>query len=104
MERLKTVSVVIPTYNREKTIKRCIKSVLKQTHPVNEIIVVDDGSSDQTLQILQTEYGKQVTIIKQSHKGAQAARNAGIIAARGEYIAFLDSDDEWAEEKIAVQM
>lgn len=100
----KTVSAVIPSYNREKTIRRCINSVLRQTYEVSEIIVVDDGSTDRTLEILAKEYGQTVKVIKQSHKGAQAARNAGILAAKGEYIAFLDSDDEWMEKKIEWQM
>lgn len=100
----RTVSAVIPTYNREKTIKRCIDSVLRQTYEVSEIIVVDDGSTDRTLEILATEYKEKVKVIRQSHKGAQSARNAGICAAEGEYIAFLDSDDEWNEKKIEIQM
>lgn len=100
----KTVSAVIPSYNREKTIRRCINSVLRQTYEVSEIIVVDDGSTDRTLEILAEEYRETVKVIKQSHKGAQAARNAGILAAKGEYIAFLDSDDEWMEKKIELQM
>lgn len=100
----KEVAVVIPTYNREKTIRRCIDSVLSQTHPVCEIIVVDDGSQDNTVRILEEEYKDSVIVIKQLHKGAQAARNAGIIAAKSEYIAFLDSDDEWLDKKIELQM
>ena len=104
MENIKMVSVVIPTYNREKTIRRCIDSVLRQTYPVSEIIVVDDGSKDATLDILECEYEEKVTVIRQSHKGAQAARNAGILVAQGEYIAFLDSDDEWTEQKTELQI
>jgi glycosyltransferase involved in cell wall biosynthesis len=104
MESAKTISAIIPTYNRENTILRCIDSVLRQTYPVSEIIVVDDGSSDRTLQLVEEAYGNKIKIIKQLHKGAQAARNAGIMVAQGEYIAFLDSDDEWTEKKIALQM
>lgn len=100
----KQVSVVIPAYNREKTIRRCVDSVLSQTYPVHEIIVVDDGSQDNTISILEEEYKDCVIVIKQSHKGAQAARNAGIIAAKSEYIAFLDSDDEWLDQKMELQM
>ena len=103
-EEKKTVSAVIPSYNREKTIRRCIDSILRQTYEVSEIIVVDDGSTDGTLEILANEYSKKVKVIKQPHKGAQAARNAGICAAEGEYIAFLDSDDEWTEKRIELQM
>lgn len=98
------ISVVIPTYNREKTIKRCLDSVVNQTYPVCEIIVIDDGSRDKTLDIIRTEYGNRVKVIRQKHKGAQAARNAGIRAASGEYIAFLDSDDEWLLNKIELQV
>lgn len=100
----RTVSAVIPAYNREKTIRRCIDSILRQTYEVSEIIVVDDGSTDGTLEILVNEYKEKVKVIKQPHKGAQAARNAGICAAESEYIAFLDSDDEWTEKRIELQM
>lgn len=87
------ISVIIPTYNREKTIKRCIDSVLNQTYPVYEIIIVDDGSTDKTLSIIEREFGDSVIVIRQKHKGAQVARNKGIKLSKGEYIAFLDSDD-----------
>ena len=91
-------------FRSEKTIKRCIDSIARQTYSVFEIIVVDDGSTDRTLDIVQGEYGNKVTIIRQKHGGAQAARNAGIRAAKGEYIAFLDSDDEWLPDKIELQI
>ena len=73
MESAKTISAIIPTYNRENTILRCIDSVLRQTYPVSEIIVVDDGSSDRTLQLVEEAYGNKIKIIKQLHKGAQAS-------------------------------
>lgn len=103
-QRQKTVkiSVIIPAYNREKTIKRCINSINKQTVQPFEIIVVDDGSSDHTVEILdklKSEYG-YLRVIKQNHRGAQAARNLGILNAKGEYIAFLDSDDEWLPQML----
>ena len=98
------ISAVIPTYNREKTIARCIKSVLNQTYPVFEIIVVDDGSTDNTLHIIEREFADSVTVVRQKHKGAQAARNVGIHMATGQYIAFLDSDDEWMPDKIELQV
>ena len=88
-----TVSVVIPTYNREKTIERCISSVVNQTYKPYEIIIVDDGSDDKT-----------VKIIRQNHKGAQAARDLGVLNAAGEFIAFLDSDDEWVADKLEKQI
>lgn len=99
------ISVVIPTYNREKTIKRCIDSIVSQTYPVYEIIIVDDGSTDKTVSIVEKEYQDQrIRIIRQNHKGAQAARNVGIRAAGGKYIAFLDSDDEWLPNKLELQI
>ena len=98
------VSVIVPSYNREKTIKRCLDSILNQSYPASEIIVVDDGSTDKTLDILNREYLTEVTVIKQEHKGSQAARNLGIQAAKGEYIAFLDSDDEWLPDKLEIQV
>ncbi len=99
------ISVVIPTYNREKTIKRCIDSIMSQTYPVYEVIIVDDGSIDKTIDIVEKEYQDQrIRIIRQDHKGAQAARNVGIKAAGGKYIAFLDSDDEWLPNKLELQM
>lgn len=94
------ITVIVPTYNREKTIKRCLDSILNQSYPVFEIIVVDDGSTDKTLDILCREYSTKTVVIKQNHKGAQAARNEGIKAARGEYIVFLDSDDVLTKESI----
>lgn len=97
------VSVIIPTYNREKTIKRCIDSIVNQTMPPYEIIVVDDCSMDNTLGILNKFY-PDIKIVKQNHRGAQAARNAGIRVAQGEYIAFLDSDDEWLPDKLELQI
>ncbi|MCM1231281.1 MAG: glycosyltransferase family 2 protein [Ruminococcus flavefaciens] len=104
MEVRYRISVIIPTYNREKTIIRCLDSIFKQTYPVYEVIVVDDGSTDETLNIIKNQYSDDVRIIKQRHKGAQAARNVGVIAAKGEYIAFLDSDDEWLPKKLELQI
>lgn len=98
------VSVIIPVYNRENTIKRCIDSIIRQTYPASEIIVVDDGSTDSTLETVQKNYGGKVKIVRQHHKGAQAARNTGIRIANGEYIAFLDSDDEWMKNKLELQI
>lgn len=98
------ITAVIPVYNRKKTIRRCIDSVLAQTYPIFEIIVVDDGSSDGTTDIIERTYGEKVTLIRQKHKGAQAARNLGIKEAKGEYIAFLDSDDEWLPRKTEMQV
>ncbi len=93
------ITVIIPTYNRKKTIKRCINSIISQTIQPYEIIVVDDGSTDNTLEIV-NEFMYNIKVIKQNHRGAQAARNLGILNARGDYIAFLDSDDEWLPQML----
>lgn len=98
------VSVIIPSYNRKDTIKRCIESILNQTKPVYEIIVVDDGSSDNTVEIIQCIKCDYLKLIKQNHRGAQAARNLGIVNANGNYIAFLDSDDEWLPNFLETQI
>ena len=96
------VSVIIPTYNRCWILKEAIDSVLSQKFSDIEIIVVDDGSTDATNELLST-YGDQVTSIFQENKGVSAARNVGISIARGDYIAFLDSDDMWLTEKLSCQ-
>lgn len=89
------ISVVIPTYNREKTIEKCLESVTHQTYKPHEIILVDDGSKDDTIKIAESIKCSNLKIIKQNRKGAQRARNTGIMNASGNYIAFIDSDDEW---------
>jgi len=97
------VSVIIPTYNRARTIERAINSVLAQSWKPIEVIVVDDGSTDETSDLLAT-YGNKIRIIKQRNQGASAARNTGIKAAVGEIISFLDSDDSWLPEKTERQV
>ena len=87
------ISVVIPAYNAEKFIERALNSVLKQSFEPFEIIVVDDGSQDSTAEKIKKF--SNVIIISQINKGEGSARNAGIKAAKGDYVAFLDSDDEW---------
>jgi glycosyltransferase involved in cell wall biosynthesis len=99
-----TVTVVIPVYNGERFIRRAVDSILKQTFPVTQIIVVDDGSKDATCKILETEYRDQLTLLRQQNGGPAKARNAGLQIATGEFIAFLDADDWWEPEKIATQM
>ncbi len=96
------ISAVIPAYNAEDTIARALRSVVNQTHPVDEIIVVDDGSTDRTAEIVQEQF-PQVICIRQENAGVSATRNRGAEAASGEWIAFLDSDDEWLPEKIERQ-
>ncbi len=98
------VSVIIPVYNREKFIERAINSVLKQTYRNFEIIVVNDGSNDNTANILQ-KYATKIRIMTLPvNKGVSYARNIGIRYAMGEYVAFLDSDDEWLENKLEEQI
>jgi glycosyltransferase involved in cell wall biosynthesis len=98
-----TVSVVIPAYNAAGHIRRALDSVFAQTRRADEIIVVDDGSTDETGAIVK-QYGEQVAYIRQENKGVGAARNTGIRAAAGEWIALLDADDEWEREYLAEQL
>ena len=99
------VSVVIPAYNREKTIKYCINSILNQTIKPFEIIIVDDCSKDRTVEIVRKLNNSSIKIIElEKNSGAQAARNRGIIEAKGEWIAFQDSDDEWLPNKLEIQL
>lgn len=98
-----TVSVVIPTYNRADTVPRAVQSVLAQTWPAKEIVVVDDGSSDNTREVLSGQ-GPQVKYVYQDNQGVSAARNTGIRAASGDLIALLDSDDEWEPWKLELQI
>lgn len=97
------VSVIIPTYNRAEYITQAIDSVLAQTYTDYEIIVVDDGSTDNTQEVLEP-YMDKITYIYQENTGVSAARNTGICAALGQWIAFLDSDDVWQPEKLTFQM
>lgn len=98
------VSVVIPTYNRKEYVQIAIESVLAQTYTDLEIIVVDDGSTDATDRALQARYGDRIRYEWQSNQGESAARNRGIALAKGDFVAFLDSDDVWLPHKLARQM
>ena len=95
-------SVIVPTYNRGHLLPRALNSIAAQTQTPLEVIVVDDGSTDDTIAILRREY-PDVVIFEETHRGVSAARNRGIQASRGDWIAFLDSDDEWLPEKLARQ-
>jgi len=97
------VSVIIPTFNRFSLISRAIDSVLNQTIKPFEIIVVDDGSSDNTSTFIKNNY-KSVKLIKQNNLGVSKARNVGIKNSSGDWIALLDSDDEWEKNKLEVQI
>jgi len=99
------ISVVIPAKNRAKTLLKCLESIINQTYPVSEIIVVDDHSVDNTQEVLKSICDKRVIYeLLPKGKGAQAARNYGIAIAKYEWIAFQDSDDLWLPEKLAIQV
>jgi len=97
------VTVVIPTYNRSAIVRRAIESALKQTYRNLECVVVDDGSSDDTRAVIQS-YGSRIRYIYQENAGVTAARNVAIRHARGEFLAFLDSDDLWKPWRIESQV
>jgi glycosyltransferase involved in cell wall biosynthesis len=98
-----TVSVIIPAFRAERTIRRALDSVLSQTVPAAEIIVVDDGSPDDLASVV-AEYGDRVRLIRKPNGGAASARNAGIEAASGDFVAFLDADDYWEPAKLERQL
>ncbi len=95
-------SVVIPVFNNRETVVRAIESVLAQTDPASEILVIDDGSTDGSAALVQSCFGSQATVISfLQNRGPAAARNAGLEAAIGSHVAFLDADDCWHPEKLA---
>lgn len=97
------ISVVIPVYNGQHTICRTVDAILRQTYDPAEIIVVDDASTDGTVALLKKQYGNKIQLIeKKVNEGSAAARNTGIDAATGSYIAFLDADDIWHKDKLRV--
>lgn len=97
------VSVIIPTYNRVQYLERALHSVLDQTFSDYELIIIDDGSTDDT-NLLLKKYKKRIRIFSILHSGVSAARNFGIEKSHGEWITFLDSDDFWLPEKLEKQM
>ena len=97
------ISVIIPTFNRLDLLKRAIDSVLNQSIKPYDIIVVDDGSTDGTSEMIQHKY-KSINLIQQKNSGVSAARNNGIKNAQGDWIALLDSDDEWGKNKLEEQV
>lgn len=100
------VSVIIPSFNRGPFLKKAIESVLAQSYQEFELIVIDDGSEDNTAQIVSSfkRPGNNIVYVRQENKGPAAARNAGITVSRGAFLAFLDSDDWWDNEKLAIQV
>ena len=97
-----SISVVIPTFNRKDMLSRALLSIFSQSHEPCEVIVVDNGSNDNTQEMLRDEF-PQVRLLLEPEQGVSRARNKGICEATGEWIAFLDSDDEWQPDKLEVQ-
>jgi glycosyltransferase involved in cell wall biosynthesis len=97
------VSAIIPNYNYARYVGEAVESALGQTYPNIEVIVVDDGSTDNSLEVLE-QYRDRVKIVRQENSGVCAARNRGVAESKGEYIAFLDADDIWLPEKVFVQI
>jgi glycosyltransferase involved in cell wall biosynthesis len=101
------VSVVVPVFNRQTLVRRALDSILSQTYRAIEVVVVDDGSSDHTAQVVgecAKRDGRVRLVRHDCNRGAPAARNTGISASEGSYVAFVDSDDEWLPPKLAKQM
>ncbi|MDZ7759996.1 MAG: glycosyltransferase family A protein [Desulfovermiculus sp.] len=98
------ISVIIPTHNRAPVLPRAVHSVLSQTHSHLELIVVDDGSEDETSEFMARVQDPRVRYVRQGHQGVAGARNSGIRKAHGQYIALLDSDDSWEAWKLEIQL
>jgi glycosyltransferase involved in cell wall biosynthesis len=98
------ISVIIPTYNRASFLGRAVSSVLAQSYSHIELIIVDDGSGDETKKVVRSFKDKRISYFYQENKGVSAARNFGISKARGEHIALLDSDDYWFPDKLKLQL
>lgn len=97
------ISVVIPLYNKEQSIASTLQTVLKQTYQDFEIVIVNDGSTDHSVEEVAKVHDNRIRLIHQNNAGVSAARNRGIEEAKGEYIAFLDADDEWKPEYLETQ-
>jgi glycosyltransferase involved in cell wall biosynthesis len=102
MQSHQLISVIIPVYNGDRYLGEAIQSVLDQTYPVHEVIVVDDGSTDKSAEI--ARQFPQVKLLTQPNQGDATARNLGVKYATGDFIAFLDADDRWLPHKLAQQM
>lgn len=105
MKNLGLVSIIIPTFNSEYTIRETVESILNQTYPYFEIIITDDSSSDTTISVIKSFKDSRIQLNElQKNKGAGIARNTSIRMARGKYIAFCDSDDLWTADKLEIQI
>jgi len=98
-----TVSVIVPTYNRATWLPETVNSILEQSHPPLEVLVIDDGSSDNTAEVC-AAFPSSVRYVRQENAGVSAARNRGMREAKGEWIAFADSDDPWEPTKLEIQL
>lgn len=101
MKETKLITIIIPAYNKQDSIGETLESIYKQTYSNFEIIVIDDGSEDNTKQVIKS-FGKDVVYVYQENQGQGAARNEGIKAAKGDYIVFLDADDYWESEFLEI--
>jgi glycosyltransferase involved in cell wall biosynthesis len=101
--KLPIISCIVPVFNGERYLREALESILKQSYQSFEIIVVDDGSTDQTAAVIH-HYGEQIRFLRQANAGTAAARNLGLSVAEGEFIAFLDADDLWHAAKLERQM
>ncbi|NER48248.1 MAG: glycosyltransferase family 2 protein [Symploca sp. SIO1A3] len=99
-----TISVIIPAYNAQKTIQETINSVLNQTFSDFELIVINDGSQDSTLEIVSSISDRRMRVYSYPNAGPQKSRNRGIAQATGEYVSFLDADDLWRADKLEAQL
>ncbi len=97
------VSVIIPAYNCDRYLAEAVESILNQTYTSFEVIIIDDGSTDKTAEVAKS-FGSKVTYCYQNNGGSATARNHGIELAQGSFLAFLDADDLWVEDKLAVQL
>jgi glycosyltransferase involved in cell wall biosynthesis len=98
------IAAVVPVYNRARVLGRAVESIISQSYPLTEIIIVDDGSTDEAMDVARSFDDRRIRILHQAHKGAAAARNLGWRSAQADFIAFLDSDDTWSHEKVARQV
>jgi glycosyltransferase involved in cell wall biosynthesis len=104
MKEAPLVSVIIPVYNYDRYLAEAVESVLGQTYQNREVIVIDDGSTDQSGEVARSFAGRRVVYGHQAHAGIGPARNKGVALARGEFLAFLDADDRWPLEKLERQL